>query len=215
MVRFFDIKDEKELIGTDFLRDEKKRTNLLIENAKNGGNIPEGFLVYRGDTRTIEELKEGNDKKISGFAPDIKGKTEEELIKLAREQASNLLSESIKPNDFVFMWKLQDGGSQGYKLSDSLIYEKLVYADDSKTRMRGVACGVECAQKQANFFEIKLPKLYAIGVNEKNAVAKIVIYGNKKTIKESTILWMNLIQGTNAEEMVSLTVIPWDNIKLL
>ena len=75
-------------------------TKQLMDYAENGGTIPAGTLVYRSDSRTWEELQSTEEdmwgikkEKLPGFVPAVylrnpgnPGKTEQEVLKLAKEQ---------------------------------------------------------------------------------------------------------------------------------
>lgn len=191
-------------------------TQRLMDYAENGGTIPAGTPVYRSDSRTWEELQSTEEdmwgikkKKLPGFVPAVylrnpgnPGKTEQEVLKLAKEQMKEILK---APADrFVPNWKWEAQRDPAFK----------DITEGEKGRLRGIACGTTGGQKGGSEYEILLPELHALAVQGESK-AKVVAYGDRTTIDESTVIWMNLIFGTDTSEMVSLTVIPIQNIRPL
>lgn len=188
----------------------------LMDYAKNGGIIPAGTPVYRADSRKWEELQSTEEdmwgikkKKLPGFVPAVylrnsgdPRKAEREVLDLAKNQIRKILE--VSANRFVPNWKWST--QRDADLKD--------ITEGDKGRLRGIACGFDKGQKGGFEYEIRLPELHALAVQEGNK-AKVVAYGDRATIEESTVIWMNLIFGTDASEMVSLTVIPIKDIKLM
>ena len=67
-------------------------------------------------------------------------------------------------------------------------------------------------QKGGQEYAICLPKLYSLMVSH-NKMGAIGVYGDKPSLEDSTTIWLHLIMGPDAAEMVSLTVIPIDRIQ--
>lgn len=195
---------------------EKFEAGHLINYAEKGGTIPAGTLVYRSDTRTLEQLQSTEEdmygikkKKLPGFVPAVylrnsgdPRKAEQEVLTLAKKQISTILR--VSADKFVPNWKWSAQRCSDYK----------DITEGEKGRLLGIACGTTGGQKGGFEYEIQLPELYALAVN-RGSKAKVVAYGNGATIDESTIIWMNLIYGTDASELVSLTVIPMKDIHLI
>lgn len=191
-------------------------TQRLMDYAENGGTIPAGTPVYRSDSRTWEELQSTEEdmwgikkKKLPGFVPAVylrnpgdPGKTEQAVLRLAKEQIKKILE---APADrFVPSWKWAAQRDPAFK----------DITEGEKGRLRGIACGTTGGQKGGFEYEIRLPELHALAVQE-GSKAKVVAYGDRATIDESTVIWMNLIFGSDTSEMVSLTVIPINDIRLI
>ena len=191
-------------------------TKQLMDYAENGGTIPAGTLVYRSDSRTWEELQSTEEdmwgikkEKLPGVVPAVylrnpgnPGKTEQEVLKLAKEQMKKILE---APADrFVLNWKQEAQRDPAFK----------EITEGEKGRLRGIACGTTGGQKGGSEYEIRLPELHALAVQE-GKVHKVVAYGDRATIDESTVIWMNVIYGKDTTEMVSLTVIPIKDIRPL
>lgn len=173
-----------------------QRQEFLKECSRNGGIIPEGFPVYRGDTRDIEVIRQDG-----GFVPSTfveKGKT---LVQNARTQAERILA--IDAGLFLTWWK--------YSGTCPAEYSELILGQ--KGRLAGVAFGCNGGQKGGHEYEVRLPKMYALKANMNVQKTQIVcVYGDQLTINASTFLWMHLVQMRNAEEIVSLTTIPIERI---
>lgn len=172
------------------------RAKFLKECSKNGGIIPEGFPVYRGDTRAMSEISSDG-----GFVPSTVIKEGETLQEHAKVQAGAILR--IQANEFIRYWK--------YSMTCPEEYKPLIKGAGGRLAGVSCGCGVTGSQKAGHEYEIKLPQLYALAASVFKSF-RVCIYGDCPVIDDSTVFWMHLVQLTDAEEIVSLTAIPLDRI---
>lgn len=174
-----------------------QRTAFLKKLTMGGGIVPEGFPVYRGDNRTWFDIK-----KAGGFVPSFELSTGETVLEYAKRRVEKIMK--VSAPDFVFYWK--------YPSRCIREYQPLVFGAGGRAAGVAVGCGKEGGQKGGEEYAICLPKLYSLMVSH-HKMGAVGIYGDKTSLEESTAIWLHLIMGPDAAEMVSLTAIPIDRIQ--
>lgn len=158
-----------------------------------GGIVPEGFPVYRGDTRTWFDIE-----RDGGFVPSFELSLGETILEYSKKRVDAIMK--VSAPDFVFYWK--------YPSRCIKEYQPLVFGAEGRAAGVAASCGKEGGQEYA----ICLPKLYSLMVSH-DKMGAVGVYGDKPSLEESTVIWLHLIMGPDADEMVSLTVIPIDRIQ--
>lgn len=161
--------------------------------SENGGIIPSGTKVYRGDSRDIGQLE--NDK---GFIPSSILKENEKYTEHAIGQMDKIIGMKEKPIDFIDKWKYSMRGDLGE-------LENVIKGHNG--RMAGVCCGFNTGQMGGHEYCITLPALYAVkAVRDGNNA--ICFYADNPLLEKSSSIWMHLCNIGNSEEFVSLTPVP-------
>lgn len=174
-----------------------QRAAFLKRCTLGGGIVPEGFPVYRGDTRTWFDIE-----RAGGFVPSFGFSSEDTILEYAKRRVDEIMK--VSAPDFVFYWK--------YPSRCIKEYQPLVFGAEGRAAGVAAGCGKEGAQKGGQEYAICLPKLYSLMVSH-DKMGAIGVYGDKPSLEKSTIIWLHLIMGPDASEMVSLTVIPTDRIQ--
>ncbi len=180
----------------------KDRAGFLKRCTMEGGIVPPGFPVYRGDTRTWDEIQASG-----GFVPAFELPPGVTVPEYARNRVNQIMQ--VSAPDFVHYWKYPQ---ECRKKECAREYRPLVFGKDGRQAGVAVGCDAQGSQKSGYDYEILLPKLYALKVSGVKTGA-VGVYGDKPSLEESTIIWLHLIAGFDASEMVSLTVVPVDMIK--
>lgn len=170
-----------------------QRAAFLKRCTLGGGIVPEGFPVYRGDTRAWFDIE-----RAGGFVPSFELASGETILEYAKRRVDEIMK--VSAPDFVFYWK--------YPSRCIKEYQSLVFGAEGRAAGIAAGCGKEGGQEYA----ICLPKLYSLMVSHYKLGA-VGVYGDKPSLEESTAIWLHLIMGPDAAEMVSLTVIPIDRIQ--
>ncbi len=174
-----------------------QRAAFLKRCTLGGGIVPEGFPVYRGDTRTWFDIE-----RAGGFVPSFELASGETILEYAKRRVDEIMK--VSAPDFVFYWK--------YPSRCIKEYQPLVFGAEGRSAGIATGCGKEGGQKGGQEYAICLPKLYSLMVSHYKLGA-VGVYGDKPSLEESTAIWLHLIMGPDAAEMVSLTVIPIDRIQ--
>lgn len=174
-----------------------QRAAFLKRCTLGGGIVPEGFPVYRGDTRAWFDIE-----RAGGFVPSFELASGETILEYAKRRVDEIMK--VSAPDFVFYWK--------YPSRCIKEYQSLVFGAEGRAAGIAAGCGKEGGQKGGQEYAICLPKLYSLMVSHYKLGA-IGVYGDKPSLEESTAIWLHLIMGPDAAEMVSLTVIPIDRIQ--
>ena len=175
----------------------EQRAAFLKKCTLEGGIVPEGFPVYRGDTRTWFDIE-----RAGGFVPSFELSSGESVLEYAKKRVDEIMH--VSAPDFVFYWK--------YPSRCIKEYQPLVFGAEGRAAGVAASCGKEGGQKGGQEYAVCLPKLYSLMVS-RNKMGAVGVYGDKPSLEESTVIWLHLIMGTNADEMVSLTMIPIDRIQ--
>lgn len=174
-----------------------QRAAFLKRCTLGGGIVPEGFPVYRGDTRAWFDIE-----RAGGFVPSFELASGETILEYAKRRVDEIMK--VSAPDFVFYWK--------YPSRCIKEYQPLVFGAEGRAAGIATGCGKEGGQKGGQEYAICLPKLYSLMVSHYKLGA-VGVYGDKPSLEESTAIWLHLIMGPDAAEMVSLTVIPIDRIQ--
>ncbi|MCI8365226.1 MAG: hypothetical protein HFG34_09805 [Eubacterium sp.] len=177
--------------------DPVQRAAFLKRCTLGGGIVPEGFPVYRGDTRTWFDIE-----RAGGFVPSFELSPGETILEYAKRRVDAIMK--VSAPDFVFYWK--------YPSRCIKEYQPLVFGAEGRAAGVAASCGKEGGQKGGQEYAICLPKLYSLMVSH-DKMGAVGVYGDKPSLEESTVLWLHLIMGPDAAEMISLTVIPIDRIQ--
>lgn len=174
-----------------------QRAAFLKRCTLGGGIVPEGFPVYRGDTRAWFDIE-----RAGGFVPSFELASGETILEYAKRRVDEIMK--VSAPDFVFYWK--------YPSRCIKEYQPLVFGAEGRAAGIATGCGKEGGQKGGQEYAICLPKLYSLMVSHYKLGA-VGVYGDKPSLEESTAIWLHLIMGPDAAEMVSLTAIPIDRIQ--
>lgn len=189
--------DSKEVLDTQ-IEGIVAAVKQCSVKSENGGIIPSGTKVYRGDSRDIGQLE--NDK---GFYPSSILKENEKYTEHAIGQINVIMHMEDTPQDFIHKWKYSMNEDWG-------VLEKVVKG--YKGRLAGVCCGFNTGQKGGKEYCITLPALYAVkAVRDGNNA--ICFYADNPLLEKSSSIWMHLCNIGNSEEFVSLTPVPMSWIK--
>lgn len=182
----------------------KDRAGFLKRCTMEGGIVPPGFPVYRGDTRTWDEIQASG-----GFIPAFELPPGVTVPEYARNRVNQIMQ--VSASDFVHYWKYP---KECREKECAREYRPLVFGKDGRQAGVAVGCDTQGSQKSGHDYEILLPKLYALKVSGVKMGA-VGVYGDKPSLEESTMIWLHLIAGFDASEMVSLTVVPVDMMRPL
>lgn len=183
----------------------KERAAFLKKCTMEGGIVPQGFPVIRGDTRTWVEIRDSG-----GFIPAFELAGGETVPEHARRRAEMIMQASAK--DFVHYWKYPKDCREK---SCAAAYRPLVFGKDGRMAGISAGCDAQGSQKSGYDYEILLPKLYALEVSDGGIGGKVGLYGDKPSLETSTFIWLHLIVGFDVGEMVSLTEVPVDMMRPL
>lgn len=175
----------------------EQRTAFLKKLTMGGGIVPEGFPVYRGDTRTWSDIENAG-----GFVPSFELSSGDTVLEYAKRRVGEIMK--LSAPDFVFYWKYPSRCIEEYR--------SFVFGTEGRAAGVAAGCGKEGGQKGGQEYAICLPKLYSLMVSH-HKMGAVGVYGDKTTLEESTAIWLHLIMGPDAAEMVSLTTIPIDRIQ--
>lgn len=180
------------------------RAGFLKRCTMEGGIVPPGFPVYRGDMRTWDDIQASG-----GFVPAFELPPGVTVPEYARNRANQIMQ--VSAPDFVHYWKYP---RECREKECAREYRPLVFGKDGRQAGVATGCDTQGSQKSGQDYEILLPKLYALKVSGVKMGA-VGVYGDKPSLEESTIIWLHLIAGFDASEIVSLTVVPVDMMRPL
>lgn len=180
------------------------RAGFLKRCTMEGGIVPQGFPVYRGDTRTWDEIRDSG-----GFIPPFELAAGETIPEHARRRVDRIMQ--VSAPDFVHYWKYPKECRERECAAE---YRPLVFGKDGRMAGISTGCDTQGSQKSGYDYEILLPKLYALKMSGMK-IGAVGVYGDKPSLEESTVIWLHLISGFDASEMVSLTVVPVDMMGLV
>lgn len=162
----------------------------LIQTPSAERKLPAGLEIFRGDTRTLDEIETAG-----GFFPATILAPGEDYLTHAKAQAQAILQ--TRPNDFINDWKYSMGQTNPLIVGE-------------KGRLAGVCCGFLGGQKSGKEYIIKLPMDLGIVGENRQGIGKIDMYGDAGILGNCTVLAMHMSRAADYEELVFLTPVPFN-----